>query len=456
MLHRYAILFGLGIVLGPATAQVQNALDFDGSDQVVVPNASDLLIGGTGITLTCWVYPRNDATAYPDFDGFAGIRNEFDADFYLLQVAPSDVLEGRLRTSDGTAYTLEYTGLELDTWQFLALTYDGAQLTIYHNGQNVATAPATGGISAQGLPLRIGNVLYDITDFFLDGRVDEVSLWDRGLSQGEVQCIQHEGIALDAEGLQLYFKMDQGTAGGDNAGVGSLVDAMGEADGAFEGLAMTGASSNFVAGPDVGNNLSATICPGGTYTFQGQVLDAPGIYTASFPTGGACDSIVTLTLDVPAVNVGVVQVGGTLTAMAPAGPYTWLDCGNGSVVVAGETGQSFTPSFTSTYAVVVEENGCADTSACYFAGPVGIEERMDGLAARLFPDPARDQVRIALDGPADHLDVVLADLNGREVRREAFRNVRTVDLRIGDLSEGVYLVRLRTEHRQGVFRLVKE
>ncbi|MBS1582051.1 MAG: T9SS type A sorting domain-containing protein [Bacteroidetes bacterium] len=456
MILRYAVSLTACTTFLLSPAQVQNALDFDGlDDQVSVEGASDLIVGGTGITLTCWVYPTNPFPSYPDFDGFAGFRNEFDADFYLLQVSPADLLEGRMRTSDGTAYTLEFSGLQLDTWQFLVLTYDGSELTIYYNGSNVATAPASGSISATGQALRIGDVLYEFTDFFLDGRVDEVSLWNRGLSQSEITCIYNEGIDLQANGLQLYYKMDQGTAGGNNAGIASLTDSKGNINGTFQGLAMSGATSNFVQGADVGHNVHALLCPGETYTFNGQELSAAGVYSAAFPTGGACDSIVTLTLDVGSVTVNVVQTGATLTALAPTGPYQWLDCNNGYAPVPGATSQQFTATADGSYAVRITQNGCTDTSACYTVNTSGIAE-VGGLSARVFPDPARDHVRIALDEVAARLDVVLTDVNGREVLRQAFSGVRTADLSVDGLSEGIYLIRLRTDQRQGVFRLVKE
>lgn len=457
MMLRYPAALAACCSLLPAIAQVQNALDFDGTDdQVVVEGASGLITGGTGITLTCWVYPTNPAPAFPDFDGFAGFRNEFDADFYLLQVSPYDLLEGRMRTSEGDAYTLEYTGLQLDTWQFLVLTYDGSQLTIYYNGENVATAPASGMITAANEPLRIGDVLYSFNDFFLDGRVDEVSLWDRGLSQSEIECIYRSGIDVAADGLQLYYKMDQGVAGGDNSAVGTLLDSQGNINGTFNGMALTGASSNFVNGATVGHNVAAALCPGESYTFNGQELTEPGTYTASFPTGDLCDSLVTLTLSVGSVNVNMVQTGTSLVALAPTGPYQWVDCNNGYAPIPGATGQTYVATADGSYAVIVTQDGCSDTSVCRTVSFTGIGERQAALDAQLYPDPARDRVRIALGSPAARLDVVVADVNGREVMHEAFSGTRTADLSIAGLSDGVYFVRLTTEERRGVLRLVKE
>ncbi|MEO8734777.1 MAG: LamG domain-containing protein, partial [Flavobacteriales bacterium] len=188
MATRYSLIASALLLTTIGRAQSQNALDFDGvNDKVTVPAASSLITSGTGISLACWVYPRNAAPAYPDFDGFAGMRNEIDADFYLLQTSPSDNIEARFRNSTGAIFTLEASALVLNTWQFLVLTYDGSQLTVYDNGVNVATAPANGSIANAAVDLLIGDVDFQGTGFWLNGRVDEVSLWNRALSQSEIQ-----------------------------------------------------------------------------------------------------------------------------------------------------------------------------------------------------------------------------------------------------------------------------
>ncbi len=44
------------------------------------------------------------------------------------------------------------------------------------------------------------------------------------------------------------------------------------------------------------NTVNQTICQGDTYNFNNQILNASGIYTATFPSVGGCDSLVTLNL----------------------------------------------------------------------------------------------------------------------------------------------------------------
>ncbi len=457
MATRYALIASALLLATIGRAQSQNALDFDGvNDKVTVPAASSLITSGTGISLACWVYPRNAAPAYPDFDGFAGMRNESDADFYILQTSPSDNIEARFRNSTGEAFTLEASGLELNTWQFLVFTYDGSQLTVYDNGVNVATAPANGSITNAAADLLIGDVNFEGTDFWLDGRVDEVSLWNRALSQSEIQCIYANDVDVTTAGLQLYYKMDQGIANGNNSGINTLTDGMSNINGNLSGFALNGTTSNFVAGPPVGNSISASLCQGDSYEFNGQTLTAAGVYSASYDIGEICDSLVTLSLNVAMVDTTVIQIGETLTSLVGAGPWQWLDCDNGYAAIPGATMQHYTATANGSYALKVTQNGCTDTSSCHSITTAGITEFGQALRASVFPDPATDQVRIDLGHPVPAVALTVCDMNGREWVRKEYGNAASIDLSIKDLAPGMYVIHLASPEGSGVYRLVKE
>jgi len=457
MATRYPLIISALLLATIGRAQSQNALDFDGTnDKVTIPAASSRITSGTGISLACWVYPRNAAPSYPDFDGFAGMRNESDADFYLLQVSPSNDLEARFRNSTGQAYTLEASVLELNVWQFLVFTYDGSQLTVYNNGVNVATAPASGSIANDAVDMFIGDVYYEGTDFLLDGRVDEVSLWNRALSQSEIECIYANNVDITSDGLQLYYKMDQGSANGNNSGINSLTDSQGNINGDLSGFALSGTTSNFVAGPSVGNSISASLCQGESYDFNGQTLTEPGVYSASYDIGEICDSLVTLTLNVASVDTTVLQIGETLTSLVAVGPWQWLDCNNGYAPIPGANQQHYTATANGSYALKVTQNGCTDTSYCHSITTAGITEIGQVLRASVFPDPATDQVRIDLGHSVPAVILTICDMNGREWMRKQYGNAASLDLSIADLAPGMYVIHLRSPEGSGVYRLMKE
>jgi len=72
----------------------------------------------------------------------------------------------------------------------------------------------------------------------------------------------------------------------------------------------------------------------------------------------------TINVTVITVNTSVTQTGSTLTADESGAAYVWLNC-SGNIPVSGETAQSFTSTSTGSYAVIITQSGCADTSLCF-------------------------------------------------------------------------------------------
>ncbi len=433
----------LSLLIGSAAmAQTQNALDFDGiDDQVIVENASGLVANAPGMSLACWVYPRNPAPSFPNFDGIAGFRNELDCDFYLLHYTPTDI-EARLRNSASEVFTVTGGDLQLNTWQLVVLTYDGSTLSLWIDGALSGSVPASGTITNTTTPLQIGDLTYQITEYWLNGRLDEVTLWQRSLTETEIQCLQGVAPNPSDPDLMLYFNCDQGIPGGNNSGIALLTDLTGHIDGTFAGLALNGATSNFVNGTGFGTNITATVCPGATYAFNGQQLGQAGVYTASFPTGGACDSVVTLTLNVVQVNTSVVQNGVVLTCLNGTAQWQWLDCNNGFAAIPGATFQSYSAAENGSYAVRVTANGCVDTSACYTVNSIGIQDLGQGAQFHLVSTLVQQEVILLPGNTNGDLQVAIMDAQGRVLRTVTRSADARMTFDVADLPAGSYLLRV--------------
>lgn len=438
-----------------ATAQTQNALDFDGvDDRVTVANASALLVGGSGISLSCWFYPRNAAPGFPDFDGIAGFRNENDFDFYLLQLTGTS-LEARIRFGFSDVYTIEGGGVQLNTWNHAALVHDGATLSLYINGALSSSASAPGTVVNATSPFQIGNLTYQINEFTLNGKADEIGLWKRAITEAQIACLLNGSADLTDPDLVLFYGCDQGTAGGDNTAITSLTDATGTMDGEFIGLALTGAGSNFVEGAGVGTSLNADVCPGASYMHEGQPLSA-GTYTFTYTGQSGCDSVVTVTVTELPVNINVNATATQLTSLNGSASWQWLDCDNGFAEIPGASFQTFHPTTNGSYAVEVTDDGCVDTSACYAITSIGIEERLALLSARLAPTVTAGQLRLLLDAPQGMLSIVISDALGRVVMRSQAMAKSEQWIDVSAFGQGTYSVQATAAGRTRVLRFIKE
>jgi hypothetical protein len=194
-------------------AQNSYSLDFDGEgDYVEIIDESAMIANADQMTLSGWVYPRGpNADSWTQFDGFFGFRNNNDADVYLLQLGAYKV-EGRLRVSGGGDFTIETAENSIisETWHHLALTYDGSNIILYIDGIEVGSTEASGQITNESVPLKIGSLVFDNTNFDLDGQVDEVSLWNIALTQQQVQDYM-EADLTDATGLVGYWNFNSGS-----------------------------------------------------------------------------------------------------------------------------------------------------------------------------------------------------------------------------------------------------
>lgn len=422
------------------SAQSDNALYFDNfDDHVTVPGASAGIVNSNAMSMTMWIYPENTAPAFPDFDGFGGFRNNSNADFYLLQLTGTNV-EARFRNSAGTAHDILFTGLVLNTWQHFAMTYDGATLSLYHNGVLAGSIAASGNIASAFETFYLGMTPWPGDDFYTNGKLDEASLWSKALTPAEISCIYTGAIDPTSANLELYYRFNQGIAGGVNGTVNTLSDATGSINGTLNNFTLSGPTSNWVAGAITANSSVATdvLCPGTAYTFGSQTITTPGTYYEAFPTSGGCDSIAQLVLTTVTFNSSISQVGPVLTANQLGAAYQWIDCTNGNVAIAGATNQTYTATANGQYAVILTLGGCSDTTVCATVTNVGLND-LQSTAIAASPNPFNDYITLSLPGNFNSRQVIVYDVTGREVYN-ALSNEKQLVIPTASWTSSVYYV----------------
>jgi hypothetical protein len=157
-----------------------NALLFNGSSLVSVPDTASLNLTA-GMTLEAWVYPTVTLA------GWRGVIIKEGASQFSYFLFANTHVNNQAGMVNIGGERIVYGGspLPVNTWTHLAATYDGAMLRLYVNGVQVTTQPRTGQIGIFSGPLRIGgNSAYG--EYF-QGRIDEVRIYNRALSQSEIQ-----------------------------------------------------------------------------------------------------------------------------------------------------------------------------------------------------------------------------------------------------------------------------
>ncbi|MEV4289325.1 LamG-like jellyroll fold domain-containing protein [Nonomuraea bangladeshensis] len=174
---------------GSSTAWVNGkygkALSFNGSSSMVtVAHAASLRLT-TGMTLSAWVNPTTvTGTAWRSV-----MTKELSADgasYALYAANGGTVPSGWVQTDPETSATADgLSPLPVNTWSHLALTYDGAALRLFLNGQQIDQTALSGSLYDDGNPLRIGgNVVWN--EYF-SGLIDEVRIYNRAQTAAEIQ-----------------------------------------------------------------------------------------------------------------------------------------------------------------------------------------------------------------------------------------------------------------------------
>ena len=78
------------------------------------------------------------------------------------------------------------TGLPVNTWTHLAATWDGTTVRIYVNGVQVASKAIGQTILTTNGSLRFGG--NSVWGEYFNGKIDEVRVYKRALSQSEIQA----------------------------------------------------------------------------------------------------------------------------------------------------------------------------------------------------------------------------------------------------------------------------
>jgi len=164
------------------SGRIGNALVFNGmTSWVTVPDAASLDLT-TAMTVEAWVFPT---AISGDWISLVSKEQASSLAYFLYASGAGPPAQG---VFTGGSERLLYGAqtLPVNAWTHLAATYDGAQQRLFVNGVQATSRAQTGAIATTTLPLRIGgNAPYGN---FFTGRIDEVRVYNRALTQPEISA----------------------------------------------------------------------------------------------------------------------------------------------------------------------------------------------------------------------------------------------------------------------------
>ena len=182
----------------------------------------------------------------------------------------------------------------------------------------------------------------------------------------------------------------------------------------------------------LGAGASHVVSPSVTTTYQVTGTDNNGCTNT--------DQVTVSVTTAPDNNVTFSSDQLTITATTAGVDYVWIDCNNSFQVIPNETNQSFTPSQNGSYAVIVSNQGCADTSLCVVIDHVSINSLQENQLIAVYPNPFDTEFIISFKTTGSYFIELLNTLGQtiKAIRTEGQSTVVSAD----DLPSGVYYIRV--------------
>jgi hypothetical protein len=240
------ILLG-ALLLANTTVNAQNnALHFDGiNDYVQMPASINDQITTNNVTIEGWFYIEAiDEGVTLVGETYAGGSDTVKFELYYL----GGNIVADFNNIDNTFPNVAFSPPAFNTWVHIAATYNGANLRLFYNGVQVASASSSAALPTSVTGLWLMGKTPDAAGEFT-GKMDEIRIWNVARTEPEILANYKLQVAPSTPGLVAYYKMDQGVGGGNNAGITSLTNSSSvpSLDGTLLGpFALTGSTSNFV------------------------------------------------------------------------------------------------------------------------------------------------------------------------------------------------------------------
>lgn len=303
----------LGVLSGASwtpAGRFGGALSFDGANDWVTVADDPSLDLTNKMTLEAWVKPRALGSVWRTV-----LMKEQPGGLTYALYGETNSGEPSGSVNVGTELdTRAASELPLDSWTHLAATYDGLALRLFVNGRQVSSRPVSGSLTTSANVLRLGG--NGVWDEWLRGVIDEVRVYRRVLSEGEI-----------AKDMSSPIKV-----AGDN-----------DAPSAPDGLVPTGATSSSISLAWTASTDGVAVAGYGLYRNGTSVGSTVG--TSYTFAGLACGQTYTLTVDAydaAGNRSGQTSVSASTsacpppdtTALSPPGAFAATDATQTSISVS--------------------------------------------------------------------------------------------------------------------------
>lgn len=202
---KFSSIFFIFFIFFLENAQSQTSIALNGSTDYISISDSPSLDIDTNFTIEAWIKP-NDISGEKTIlikgnNGQCGNYGLFIKDSNLAFVSGGDCNWAVSRGANSP--------LQVGVWQHVAAISNGNNVNLYINGQLTDTLvrnAAAGSVNND--ELWIGRSVFSTTNYFFDGLIEEVRIWNQVRSQTDIQNNLNTELSGLEPNLVAYYKFD--------------------------------------------------------------------------------------------------------------------------------------------------------------------------------------------------------------------------------------------------------
>ena len=158
-------------------AKFGKGLEFPGKNIHVAIKKNPALESADSVTLSAWV----------NFMQVGGREDIASYDDSYAVITQSGIFNAFIHQGNNWPMANGQTQIKTEEWYFAAMTYDGANVNIYVNGEIDGSIAAPGKIAYQNTELWLGAAPADPGQaWYLNGILDEVEIWSKAMTEVEI------------------------------------------------------------------------------------------------------------------------------------------------------------------------------------------------------------------------------------------------------------------------------
>ena len=167
-------------------------LEFDGETAKVIVEDDPAFAIEENITLMAWFCPNEALTS-------RRLMSKNNSIFVIFDFGDPGSIDFLVKPNNTFAQS-ETTDWKVGEWYHFAGTFDGKTMKVYINGKLEGDAPNNVPIAPSGLELWIGGDDLGTPNAHFPGKIDEVRLYEKTLSEADIQKVMETPQDVEARG----------------------------------------------------------------------------------------------------------------------------------------------------------------------------------------------------------------------------------------------------------------